>query len=257
METTPFGHGLRQWRRIRGLSQLELAARAATTTRHLSYLETGRSRPSRGMVERLGDALAIPLRERNRLLRMAGLAHTYPEGDLEEQDMAPFRKVIDRLLASHEPFPALVLDRHWNAVQVNRATERLLSTTRERNLIRLTLGDWRPLIENWTEIVGALEDRLVGDLLRFPDDDTLVELHSALSAHLGNRRTPTSTDGRVICPRFRFGEYAVRTITVAAHFESTADVTLDEVRVELIYPEDTESEVFFRQLAAGSITFPN
>ncbi|MEX2653711.1 MAG: helix-turn-helix transcriptional regulator [Acidimicrobiia bacterium] len=257
MDTTPFGHGLRQWRRIRGVSQLELAARASTTTRHVSYLETGRSRPSRGMVERLGDALAIPLRERNRLLRMAGLAHVYPEGDLSSGDLEPFRRVIDRLLSSHEPFPALVLDRHWNAIQTNTPAERLLAWSDERNLIRLTLGAWRPLTENWDEIISALEDRLVADLLRFPDDPTLIELHDAVRAEVGGRRSPTLPDSRVICPRFRFGEHVVRTVTVAAHFESTADVTLDETRVELIYAEDAEAERFFRGLDDGSIRFPN
>jgi transcriptional regulator with XRE-family HTH domain len=251
-ETAPFGRGLRHWRRLRGVSQLDLASKAATTTRHLSFLETGRSRPSRQMVDRLGDALQIPLRERNRLLEMAGLAATYPQGDLTDDDLAPFQRAIDRLLASHEPYPGLVVDRHWNLVAANRGTERFLADTTERNTIRLVLGPWRPLIENFTEVARALLDRVGADLLRYPDDEELQDLHRQVQTELGGwPPTTASSSSRVICPRFRIDGSLVRTITVAARFESVADVTLDEVRVELLYPEDEPSERFFRALAGG------
>ena len=125
VQATPFGKALRLWRRLRGVSQLDLAGAAATTTRHLSYLETGRSRPSREMVERLAEALAIPLRERNRLLEQAGLPPAYPEGGLAADDLAAFRNVLDRLLATHEPYPAFVVDRHWNLVAANAAAQRV------------------------------------------------------------------------------------------------------------------------------------
>ncbi|MEX2619570.1 MAG: helix-turn-helix transcriptional regulator [Egibacteraceae bacterium] len=249
MESSPFGRGLRHWRRLRGVSQLELATTAATTTRHVSYLETGRSRPSRVMVERLGDALHVPLRERNRLLEMAGLAATYPEGDLAADDLAPFQRVIDRLLHAHEPFPGFVVDRHWNMVEANRAAERFLAGFAERNTVRLVLGPLRPLIENWSDVAAALLERLSADLLRFPDDEVLLELHGETRAALGaapEQREQRS--GRVICPRFRIDGALIRTITVAARFESVADVTLDEVRVELVYPEDETADRFFRDL---------
>jgi transcriptional regulator with XRE-family HTH domain len=250
-ETSPFGRGLRHWRRLRGLSQLDLASTAATTTRHVSFLETGRSRPSRHMVDRLGDALQIPLRERNRLLEMAGLAATYPQGDLTDDDLAPFTRAIDRLLASHEPYPGFVVDRHWNMVAANQGTERFLGDTAERNTVRLVLGPWRELIENFTEVAGALRERLGADLLRYPDDETLEALHREAKAALGGAHPPTtSSTSRVICPRFRIDGSLVRTITVAARFESVADVTLDEIRVELVYPEDESSERFFRALSA-------
>jgi transcriptional regulator with XRE-family HTH domain len=251
LETSPFGRGLRHWRRIRGVSQLELAATAATTTRHVSFLETGRSRPSREMVERLGDALRIPLRERNHLLEMAGLAPAYPQGDLTTDDLAPFQRVIDRLLASHAPYPGFVLDRHWDMVQLNRGAAAFLAGTEDRNMVRLAIGRWRPLIENWQEVAVALLDRLSGDLMRFPDDATLQTLHGEVRNALGTAPLPTSrTTGRVICPRFRIDGSVVRTITVAARFESVADITLDEVRVELVYPEDDASDRFLRTLTS-------
>jgi transcriptional regulator with XRE-family HTH domain len=248
-ETTPFGRGLRHWRRLRGVSQLDLASTAATTTRHLSFLETGRSRPSRQMVDRLGDALQIPLRERNRLLEMAGLAATYPQGELSDDDLAPFQRAIDRLLVSHEPYPGFVVDRHWNMVATNRGTERFLGATQERNTVRLVLGPWRPLIENFAEVARALLDRVGADRLRYPGDEELDELHREIHVALGEAPAPTaSSSSRVICPRFRIDGSLVRTITVAARFESVADITLDEVRVELIYPEDEPSERFLRAL---------
>ena len=98
--------------RRRGLTQLELSGRSGTTARHLSFLETGRSRPSPAMVGRLSAALELPLREQDRLLQLAGLRAAYPESDLEAEDLAPFRRVIDRMLAARDPFPAIVLDRH-------------------------------------------------------------------------------------------------------------------------------------------------
>lgn len=252
-ETTPFGRGLRHWRRVRGVSQLELASTAATTTRHVSFLETGRSRPSKEMVDRLGDALTIPLRERNRLLQMAGLAPSYPEGDLETDDLAPFQRVIDRLLASHDPFPGFVVDRHWNLVGTNRGAAAFLGGSAQRNTVRLVLDEWRPLIDNWQEISVALLDRLSGDLMRFPDDEALHQLHAEVRDAIGPAAPPVDrARGRVICPRFRIDGREIRTITVAARFESVADITLDEVRVELIYPEDDVSEAFFREMADTS-----
>ncbi|MEX2562676.1 MAG: helix-turn-helix transcriptional regulator [Nitriliruptoraceae bacterium] len=249
VDTSPFGRGLRHWRRIRGTSQLELAITAATTTRHLSFLETGRSRPSRQMVERLSDALTIPLRERNRLLEMAGLAPTYVEGALDSQDLAPFQAAIDRLLTAHDPYPGFVLDRHWNIIQTNRGSELFLANFDGRNIVDLALGAWRPLIENWSSVTGALTQRLAADFLRFPDDDMLRQLHGRLSDALGSgsRRSEDSTTSRVICPHFNINGITIRTITVAARFESVADVTLDEIRVELTYPEDDIAERYFRQ----------
>lgn len=251
VDSSPFGRGLRHWRRIRGVSQLDLAATAATTTRHVSFLETGRSRPSREMVQRLGDALNVPLRERNRLLEMAGLSSTYPEGDLAADDLAPFQQVIDRLLSAHDPFPGFVVDRRWDMVQTNTGAQRFLAATDERNTVRLVLDVLQPVIENWDDVAAALVDRLAADLLRFPDDEELQDLHAKARAAVASTATSRANrqHGRVICPRFRMDGVLVRTITVAARFESVADVTLDEVRVELVYPEDETSAQFFRSLS--------
>jgi transcriptional regulator with XRE-family HTH domain len=118
---SPFGARLRLWRRHRGVSQLALATQVGTTARHLSFLETGRSRPSRQMVLRLGGALGVPVRERNELLRAAGLPVAYPERELSDVGLAPFRAVIDRILTAHLPYPGLVVDSRWNVLLANPA----------------------------------------------------------------------------------------------------------------------------------------
>ncbi len=250
-QTTPFGKALRHWRRLRGVSQLDLAGAAATTTRHLSYLETGRSRPSREMVDRLADALLIPLRERNRLLEQAGLPASYPEGELAAEDLAAFRSVLDRLLSTHEPYPAFVVDRHWNILAANAATQRVFPHQPGTNTVRLLIDSLSPLVENWMDLAPALVERIGADLLRYPDDEQLHELHEYAIATLPpGARGRTPQPGRVVCPRFNLDGTIVRTITVAARFESTLDVTLDELRVELIYPEDAAADRFFHEQAA-------
>ena len=254
MPTTPFGDSLRHWRRRRGLSQLELSGRSATTARHLSFLETGRSRPLPAMVERLAAALELPLRERNRLLHVAGLAAVYPHGDLDDDDLAPFKRVIDRMLAAHEPFPALVLDRHWNVLRTNVAATFLVPAGTERNAVRLAVETWRPQVENWDDVAPSLLERLDRDLRRAPGDGLLAELHALVESSTSARTAPVR--GRVLCPRFRFGDQVVRTVTVVAAFEHAVDVTLDEVRVELVYPEDAEAEAFFRAAAAAPVPVP-
>lgn len=248
VQTTPFGRALRHWRRLRGVSQLELAGTAATTTRHLSFLETGRSRPTRDMVERLADALTIPLRERNRLLEHAGLAPAYPEGDLDADDLAAYRRVIDRLLSTHEPYPAFVVDRRWNIVAANAATERIFNPPPGANTIRLLIDTLSPVIENWDEVAPALVERIAADLMRYPDDEELRRLHGYARDSLpASTRSHGGSPTRVVCPRFRLDGRVVRTVTVAARFESTVDITLDELRVELIYPHDDDSDRFFHE----------
>ena len=127
VQTLPVGHLLRDWRRRRRLSQLDLACEADISARHLSFLETGRSLPSREMVMRLAERLALPLRERNSLLVAAGYAPVFSERPLEDPTLEAARRVIDLVLKGHEPFPALAVDRHWTLVASNRARHAILT----------------------------------------------------------------------------------------------------------------------------------
>jgi transcriptional regulator with XRE-family HTH domain len=249
---SPFGARLRRWRASRGMSQLVLAVRVGSTARHVSFLETGRSRPSRSMVLRLGEALGVSLRERNELLHAAGLPAAYPESEVDSADLAPFRAALDRLLQAHEPFPAMVLDAHWTVLFANTAAERLFGGELvATNMVRRFVTDptLPEMIVNWPEVAWASLDRLRHQLDRTPFDDELRELVAlADSAVSGLDRPAAPSPDPVVCPWFRFGDEVIKTIGVAARFDSTAEVTLDELRIELTYPLDQTADRFFRRL---------
>jgi transcriptional regulator with XRE-family HTH domain len=249
----PFGVRLRQWRQVRGLSQLGLASAAGTTPRHLSFLETGRSRPSRDMVLRLTDVLGVSLREGNQLLQAAGLAPAYPEAGVEAAELEPFRRAIDRLLAAHEPFPALVVDAHANVIAANRASSTLFAADLVgANMVQRYLTDTaiREAIVNRSEVAWAALARLRTQLRQAPLDDELRALVGLAEATVAGLPPPRETEhGLVVCPWFRVGDTVVRTIVMAARFDAAVAVTLDELRVELIYPQDPAAERFFREQA--------
>ncbi|MEQ6900351.1 helix-turn-helix transcriptional regulator [Nocardioides sp. YIM 152588] len=253
-QTTPFGAALRRWRTTRGLSQLALSVATETTSRHVSFLETGRSRPSRGMVGRLAEALDLSLRERNQLFAAAGLAPAFPESALDSEEMAAFRYVVDRMLESHEPFPAYAVDGHWDIVRTNRAAARFLEGTDERNVVRLTYaGAWRELIDNWADIAWVGIARLRAEVARFPHDEQLAALADLALDAAGDLPRPTrDVSPRVLCPVFRVGDDLVRTISVVAQFGAPTDITLDELRIELVHPADEASRRFFELLAGRS-----
>jgi len=248
---SPFGARLRQWRSTRGVSQLALAATVGSTSRHLSFLETGRSRPSRQMVLRLGEALGVSLRERNQLLHAAGLPAAYPEAGMQSPDLAPFRAALDTLLQAHLPYPAMVLDGQWTVVLANAASARLYGgDVVGANIVRRFMGDpaAQQAIVNWPEVAWAGLDRLRHQRDRAPFDEQLAELVGQAEAALsGIARPDTPSPDLVVCPWFRVGGQVVKTIGIAARFDATAEVTLDELRIELAYPLDEASDRFFRQ----------
>jgi len=247
---SPFGAQLRRWRAHRGISQLTLAAKVGSTPRHLSFLETGRSRPSRQMVLRLGEALGVGLRERNQLLQAAGLPPAYPQADLSGHDLAPYRAVLDRLLNAHMPYPAMVVDSHWTVMMANAACARLYGIDVVGvNLIRMYVTDpaARQTVVNWAEVAWAGLDRLHQQLDRAPFDETLADLIREADASLAGLARPSEPSAEpVMCPWFRVGEQVIKTIGVAARFDPVVDDTLDELRVELTYPLDDIADRFFR-----------
>jgi transcriptional regulator with XRE-family HTH domain len=248
--TSPFGARLRHWRRHRGLSQLGLAGQVGSTARHVSFLETGRSRPSRQMVLRVADALDVGLRESNELLHAAGLPGTYPQAALDGADLAPYRAAIDRMLAVHEPYPAMVIDRHWNVILANRACSVLFGRqVVGSNFVRDSLANpaAAQAIVNWPEVAWAGLDRLRHHLDRAPFDQELHHLVAVAESVLaGVARPSTAEPSLAVCPWFRVGDEVVRTIAMVARFDPIAEVTLDELRVELMYPLDETAERFFR-----------
>lgn len=249
----PFAARLREWRQLRGFSQLELAASASTTTRHLSFLETGRSRPSRAMVLRLASALELSLRAHNDLLATVGFAPAFPEHPLSAPDLRPFRDAIDRMLEQHAPFPAFVLDGRWNILEANAPAAALMGGEESNAARAMYGGSWRSLIDNWEAMAVLGARRLEDDLQRHPGDPELRALVELATAAVTGLPAPPDTGAElVVCPHFRFGDTLVRTVSVVAHFGSARDVTLDELRVELIFPADQEAEAFFRSREVGA-----
>jgi transcriptional regulator with XRE-family HTH domain len=200
----PVGELLRSWRRRRSLSQLELALNAAVSSRHVSFLETGRARPSREMVLHLAEHLDIPLRDRNALLLVAGYAPVYAERSLETAEMAPARQALDRFLRAHEPYPAVVVDRHYNLVAANDAIGVITDGVAPEllgapaNGLRLSLHPRgiAPRILNLAQWSGHLLERLRRQASTTGDPE-FERLHDELAPAGGHRRRSRRRSGLV------------------------------------------------------------
>jgi transcriptional regulator with XRE-family HTH domain len=260
----PFGETLKQWRRARRFSQLELAATAEVSQRHLSFLETGRSAPSREMVIHLATVLDVPLRDRNRWLASAGYAAAYPERSLDEPAMEQVRHVLDTILTAHEPFPAYVVDPAWNVVMTNQAAGTLIArfvnpadaAAFGGNVLRLSLhpDGLRPHLVNWEEAAGALLDRLSRETAERPMDQALAALFEEVSGYPGVAdlagRSGVSEAADLMVPlHFRFEAGDLRLFTTITTIGAPYDVTLEELRLETLLPADADSESLLRRLA--------
>jgi transcriptional regulator with XRE-family HTH domain len=255
---------LRQWRQRRRLSQLDLACLADTSSRHVSFLETGRSRPSRAMLLNLADRLAVPLRERNALLIAAGLAPTYAERSLDDPAMRQAREAMQLVLTGHEPYPALAVDRHWHLVAANRMMGPMLAHASPAllqapvNVLRLSLhpdGVANRII-NYHEWRAHILHRL-----RHQADTTADPVLDALYRELETYPVPSDAEpaddatlpqsASVVVPlrlRSLVGELSlIGTTTV---FGTPMDVTLAELAIESFFPADAETAQRLRELAA-------
>lgn len=247
----PFGAQLRRWRRLRGLSQLELAGRAATTPRHVSFLETGRSRPRTEMVRRLAGALDLLPREQNAMLEAAGLPAVFSEHPLEDAEIARYRAVIDSLLQRHEPLPAAVVDRYGAVRGANTAFERLtpgLVGLEPEDLIERYFGPgpWRDAVANWADVAAAwlarqrLEAHRTGD----PRLQALITRAERLTGPLP-RYTGTA-DTPMACAQIKVADDVLEVFAVVVRFDTANHVTLSELRVELMYPANEAADRYFR-----------
>jgi transcriptional regulator with XRE-family HTH domain len=259
----PFGRLLRHWRTLRSCSQLTLALQADVSTRHLSWLETGKAQPSRAMVLRLAQQLDVPLRERNAMLSAAGYASLYGERPLSDPALASARAALQRLLDAHEPWPALAVDRHWQLVAHNRLVPLLMATAapalREPpiNVLRLSLHPQglAPLVANlpsWRDHVLARLQRQVG----VTGDATLVALLEELRAlPLPPGAHPHSTElqlADVAVPlTLNTPDGTLNFLTTITVFGAPHDVTLSELAVETLLPADSATADALRRLHAS------
>src|SRR5919109_5080661 len=239
---------LREWRERRRLSQLDLALGAGVSARHVSFIETGRARPSAEMVMQLSEHLDVPLRDRNGLLLAAGYAPVYGQRGLDEPEMGPVRDAIERVLRGHEPYPAVVVDRHWGLVAGNAAVPLLTAGVAEHlleppvNVLRLSLHPegMAPRIANLGEWRAHLLDRL-GRQAVVSGDPALFALHDELAAYAGGTpgHAPDLEAGAIAVPlRLRVDDDELAFISTATTFGTATDVTVSELAIESFFPAD-------------------
>jgi transcriptional regulator with XRE-family HTH domain len=253
----PFGPLISKWRRARGKSQLDLALDAEVSARHLSFLETGRANPSRQMVLNLAAVLDVPHRERNGLLVAAGFAPLYGESDLEAAGLEPFRRAVELILGHQEPYPAVVMNRHWDIVRANGAAEQFFAfllagaatVEGKANVLRLMFhpAGLRPWVANWEQVAEALIQRVHREALGGLLDESLEALLREVFAYPevpSRLRRPDL--GRAIEPLVKvhfardgrsFGYFSTVTTLGTAQ-----DVSLQELRIECFFPADRETE---------------
>jgi transcriptional regulator with XRE-family HTH domain len=263
-----FGPMLRTWRRRRGASQLALALQSGVSQRHVSFLESGRARPSREMVVQLSTALDVPLRQRNAMLLAAGFAPAYRETNLAAPELLPVRKAIEHMLKQQEPYPAVVIDRLWNLIQANEAAQAFTMFLFEGppptpppgkspNILRWLLDPkaLRAKISNWEEVARYLVSTtyaeiladggepkalaFIEDIMTYPDVPA-----SFRKLRFEERPTPVLTVDYLV------GGKALSVFTTIATLGTPQDITLQEVRIECFFPADDRSDALFKSLAA-------
>ena len=249
---------LRDWRVRRRMSQQDLALEAGVSARHVSFVETGRSKPSADMVIQLAEHLEVPLRDRNTLLLAAGFAPAYAQRDLDEPEMGPVREAIDRVLRGHEPYPAVVVDRHWGLVAANRAVPLLIGGAADHlleppvNVLRLSLHPegMAPRIANLAEWRGHLLDRLRREVAATADA-RLAELLEEVEAYPrpDEAAPPRPPQGAIAVPLvLRHGDRELTFFSTVATFGTAVDVTVAELSIEAFLPADSATAGFLHEL---------
>jgi transcriptional regulator with XRE-family HTH domain len=256
----PVGDLLRDWRQRRRLSQLDLALEAGVSARHVSFVETGRSKPSADMVLQLAEQLEVPLRDRNQMLLAAGYAPVYGEHDLSAPEMKPVRSALELVLAGHEPYPAVVVDRQWNRVLANAPTARLLEgvspslLVEPLNVLRVSLHPFgmAPYIVNLGEWRAHLLHRLAREIA-LTGDPGLSSLLAELSAYPGVDEEAERAQVRggqaseiVATLRLRRGDAELSFFSTVTTFGTAVDITVSELSVEAFFPADAFTADYLR-----------
>jgi transcriptional regulator with XRE-family HTH domain len=253
------GELLRDWRNRRRLSQLDLAFAANVSARHLSFVETGRARPSRRLVLHLAERLEVPLRDRNRLLLAAGFAPIYEETPLEEASMVPVRHALKKIISGHEPFPAVIVDRHWTLIWSNEPARAILTEDVAAHLLRPPANAMRvtlhpdglaPRIANIAEWSAHLLTRLERQLAIAPDP-LLEELRAELRGYpaVSGRSSIVVEPEELLFVPLRLRRASgdeLSLFSTLATFGTALDITLAELSIESFFPADKETEAALR-----------
>lgn len=250
------------WRKKRGLSQMQLALAAQCSQRHISFLELGRTKPSREMVMRLSEALDVPLRQANELLLAAGFAPVWPATDFSADALVPVREALDYLLNQQEPYPAVVVDRRWNLLQANKGAvalvEFLVGPIAPGTLINLAdalVGPdaLRPYLANWDSIVRYFIRSVESDAAADATPETAALLDRLLGyndVRAALAQVPTNVNSSPILPmEFKKGRTKLRLFTTIATLGTPQDITVQELRIESFFPMDEETRQVFQKWA--------
>lgn len=257
------GEILRQWRRRRGLSQLDLASDAGISQRHLSFLETGRSTPSRDMALHLAEHLAVPLRDRNALLAAAGFAPVYRERSLEDPALSAAREAVELILKGHEPYPAIAIDRHWTLLQANAPAALLMGGADAKllappvNVLRLSLhpDGLASRISNYVDWRAHVLARLAREAEQCGDPELLAladELRAYPPPPNARIQRPPARDrfGGIVIPlEFDTGQGVLSFISTTTMFGSPTEISLEELAIESFFPANPETAEAMRMLA--------
>lgn len=247
------GSHIRTWRARRRLSQLDLALDAEISARHLSFIETGRSRPSRAMLLRLAERLRIPPRERNVLLVAGGFAPALPARTLDDPALAAARQAVDKVLAAYEPYPALAIDLHWNLVAANAGIAPFLADVAPHllqpplNVLRLSLHPegLAPRIENLAQWRAYVFRRLE-EQIDVSADPVLAALLEELRAYPGGTGDPVGSEGVAILLKVRQGPHLLSFLSMTTVFGTPIDIILSELAIEAFLPADAATAEYLR-----------
>lgn len=264
-----FGDHLRDWRARRRLSQLDLALEANVSARHVSFLETGRARPSREMVLQLATTLDLPLRERNSLLQAAGFVAAYPERPLDHESLKPIRAALTRMLAQHMPFPAMLLDKYWTVLDANPMAAALFNLGPALasgsdggapvNVLEMIAAhpEITAQFENWPEVAQHLMARLRLEAAASGGDPKLQDLIDGLAEDPAFALpAPAQEIGAqeagqpFLCSRIRMGDQVIALFSTIAQFGTAQDITVHDLRLELFFPADETTETMLADFAA-------
>jgi len=268
---TSFGNLLKHWRNQLSFSQLDLAVASEVSQRHISFLESGRAKPSRDMILQLATVLDVPLRYQNMMLTSAGFAPIYSESDLSASEIEPIRKALDFILRQQEPYPALVMDRYWNLIQSNTAAQRLinwlvptqqlqnlLDSNGKFNLMRFMFHPQglKPFIANWEEIANHLIQRVYRETLAEGCSQDSINLFQELQTYPDIPRlwqiSHTCTwQVPLLTLQFVKNGLSLSFFSTIATLGTPHDITLQELRIESLFPADEVTEENLQKIAVS------
>jgi transcriptional regulator with XRE-family HTH domain len=256
-DSDPFAAMLRRFRTARRMSQLDLALDCDVSARHLSFLETGRARPSREMVLQLADGLVLPLASQNALLQAAGFAPVFPASPLDSEALGPFRAVLQDMMDRHAPYPAILCDRHWDLRAANPTATALLAPLQaeagETNLVRM-LTETRTaqaIIANLAEVIHEMRGRIALEALEAGNDPVLRTLLDALDAASRRHPLPGGLQRRPLVPLIvNLPDGQLSFLSTIVHFGTSEDVTVRDLRLELLFPADDSTRTALHAMAS-------